>query len=239
MVGLIAQIRGAWGAAPGGVACDDGPPRLSFSEPAAWAAPGRPKTILGRYTDWVALTSRPTDSLEAIGHTARSFKHAEVVEDVIRDRLADPWDERVAHIKAHPEDTAELKDFSGFIRSSAFPSSWWLLRLAEALELDGELETNGMIGEQLAAAADELPRVALDALTMLLGPDEKSAHDNYDLRTHALAPVIAAALKASDSKLQEDARSLINLMGERGEIDLERRVEAIVGSIPEADTPTP
>lgn len=176
---------------------------------------------------------------DAIGHTAWSFMHAEVVDDVIRDRLASLWDKRVAHVKDHPEDKAELKDFYWFIRSEKFPARWWLPRLVEALELDGALATHGMIGEQLAAAADELPRAALDALTMLLATDDTSTFDNYDLRTHSLAPVIAAALRTSDSKLQADARSLMNLMGERGEIDLERRVDKILEEIPEDDTPTP
>ncbi|WP_449281965.1 hypothetical protein [Leucobacter sp.] len=176
---------------------------------------------------------------DAIGHTAWSFMHAEVVDDVIRDRLADLWDERVLHVKAHPEDKAELKDFYWFIRSEKFPASWWLPRLVEALELDGELETQGMIGEQLAAAADELPRVALDALTMLLAPAETSGLDHYDLRTHSLAPVIAAGLRTSDAQLRSDARSLMNRMGERGEIDLERRVEAILGQVPEINDQAP
>lgn len=137
--------------------------------------------------------AEPETRGDAIGHTAWSFMHAEVVDDAIRDRLAGLWDERVRHVKARPEDKAELKDFYWFIRSEKFSPSWWLPRLVEALELDGELNTNGMIGEQLAAAAGESPRLALDALTMLLAPDETSARDNYDLRTHSLAPVIAAA----------------------------------------------
>lgn len=174
----------------------------------------------------------------AIGHTAWSFMHAEDVDNAIRDRLADLWDERVRHVKTHPEDKAELKDFYWFIRSEKFPASWWLPRLVEALELDGELDTNGMIGEQLASAAGENPRVALDALRLLLAPDETLTRDNYDLRTHSLAPVIAAALRTSDPQLHADARSLMNLMGERGEIDLERRVDAILGETPEADTTT-
>lgn len=176
---------------------------------------------------------------DAIGHTAWSFMHAEVVDDVIRDRLADLWDKRVRHVTVHPEDKAELKDFYWFIRSEEFSASWWLPRLVEALELDDELETNGMIGEQLSAAADEYPRAALEALTMLLAPTEPPGRDNYDLRTHSLAPVIAAALKTSDPHLHADALSLMNNMGERGEIDLERRVEVILHSLSAGDATTP
>lgn len=176
---------------------------------------------------------------DAIGHTAWSFMHAEAVDDAIRDRLAGLWDERVTHVKVHPEDKAELKEFYWFIRSERFHSSWWLPRLKEALELDGGLKTNGMIGEQLAVAASEFPRESLDVLTMLLAPDEETYHETYDLRTDALAPVIAAALRTPDAKLQADARALMNLMGARGEIDLDKRVDAILASDPGEDVSSP
>lgn len=93
-------------------------------------------------------TRRPGIRGDAIGHTAWSFMHAEVVDDAIRDRLADLWDERVSHVRSSPQDKAELKDFYWFIRSERFTALWWLPRLVEALELDGELRTHGMIGEQ-------------------------------------------------------------------------------------------
>lgn len=172
--------------------------------------------------------ANPDTRGDAIGHIAWSFMHAEVVDDVVRDRLADLWDERVAHVRSRPEDKAELKDFYWFIRSERFPSSWWLPRLVEALELDGELETHGMIGEQLASAAEKAPEVALKALTLLLPPKEASAFDSYDLRTHALAPVIAAAFRTTDDKLHADARALMNQMGARGETDLDKRVATLV-----------
>jgi hypothetical protein len=173
-------------------------------------------------------TADPEIRGDAIGHTAWSFMHAGVVDDVIRDRLADLWDERVAHVRSNPQDKAELKDFYWFIRSERFSASWWLPRLVEALELDGELRTHGMIGEQLGSAAEELPEVALTALTLLLGQEETIARDNYDLRTHALAPVIAAALGTTDHKLHADARALMNQMGARGETDLDKRVAALL-----------
>lgn len=164
----------------------------------------------------------------AIGHTARSFMHAEVADDTIRDRLGVLWDERVVHVRSHPEDKAELKDFYWFIRSEKFPVSWWLPRLVEALALSGDLDTHGMIGEQLAAAANDSPRLALDALTMLLRPGDGMDRDDYDLRTNSLAPVIAAALRTTDESLQADARTLMNQMGARGEIDLDKRVAALL-----------
>ncbi|MHA7859930.1 hypothetical protein ACX1DX_00885 [Tessaracoccus sp. Y36] len=173
-------------------------------------------------------TADPEIRGDAIGHTAWSFMHAEFVDDVIRDRLAELWDERVAHVRASPEDKAELKDFYWFICSERFLASWWLPRLVEALELNGELQTHGMIGEHLGSAAEELPEVALAALTLLLGQEDTLARDNYDLRTHALAPVLAAALRTTDDKLHVGARALMNQMGARGEIDLDKRVAALL-----------
>ncbi|QLQ15859.1 MAG: hypothetical protein HZY73_09600 [Micropruina sp.] len=173
-------------------------------------------------------TADPEIRGDAIGHTAWSFMHAEVVDDAIRDRLAELWDERVAHVRSRPEDKAELKDFYWFIRCEKFPASWWLPRLVEALELDADLRTRGMIGEQLASAAEELPEAALRALTLLLAQEETSARDNYDLRTHALAPVIAAAMRSTDDKLHAGAGALMNQMGARGETDLDKRVAALL-----------
>lgn len=164
---------------------------------------------------------------DAIGHIAWSFMHADAVDETIRDRLADLWDERVQHVRAHQDDKGELKDFYWFIRCDKFPSSWWLPRLKEALDLDSELETHGMIGEQLAAAAAQFPREALDALALLLKPDDTPFRDNYDLRAEALAPVIAACLDSGSPQLANEARALMNLMGARGELDLEQRVQAL------------
>jgi hypothetical protein len=164
---------------------------------------------------------------DAIGHMAWRFMHADAVDDEIRDRLADLWDERVEHVRDHPEDRAELKDFYWFVRSETYPPSWWLPRLNQVLELDNEFNTQGMIGEALAIAAQEFPRQSLAALTLLLKSDDTPDRDGYDLRMHALAPVIAASLDSQDDQLVADATAFMNRMGERGEIDLERRVRAL------------
>lgn len=161
---------------------------------------------------------------DAIGHVAWSFLHAEAVDDVIRDRLGDLWDERVQHVGAHPADKAELKEFYWFVRCGKFDAEWWLPRLRRAVELDPELHTHGMIGEQLAQAAQILPGDALAALTRLLGPEDTASRDNWDLRREALAPVIAAAIGSGDPQLERAATDLMNAMGARGETDLDRRV---------------
>lgn len=176
----------------------------------------------------VFYTQAPAETRgDAIGHIAWSFMHADTVDETIRDRLADLWDERVRHVRARPEDKAELKDFFWFVRSNKFPPLWWLPRLKEALDLDNELQTHGMIGEQLGAAAAEFPGETLEALTLLLMSEDTPFRDSYDLRAEALAPVIASCLDSGDPQLAGEARALMNLMGARGEIDLEQRVQAV------------
>lgn len=161
---------------------------------------------------------------DAIGHIAWSFMHADVVDDEIRDRLGDLWDERVRHVELHPAHKAELKDFYWFVRCGKFSADWWLPRLRRAVELDPQLDTHGMIGEQLAEAASIMPADAFAALTTLLKPEDIESRDNWDLRRDALAPVLAAAMESGDYQLERDATDLMNAMGARGETDLDRRV---------------
>lgn len=167
---------------------------------------------------------------DAIGHVAWSFLQAEKVDDVFRDRLAALWDERSAHVAARPEDGAELKDIYWFVRCGKFSAEWWLPRLKQALILVPELDTRGMIGEQLAAAALGSPQDSLEVLRLLLQPAETRSRDHWDLRHHALAPVLAAALDDGNDQLRRDAIDLMNVMGERGETDLDQRVAALRAS---------
>ncbi|GAB3304714.1 hypothetical protein EK0264_04085 [Epidermidibacterium keratini] len=164
---------------------------------------------------------------DAIGHVAWSFLRADKVDDVFRDRLAELWDERAAHVAGHPEDSAELMDFYWFVTCGKFGADWWLTRLKQAISLDPELETHGMIGEQLAEAAPAHPQDALEVLRLLLKPAETHHRDHWDLTHHALAPVLAAAMDAGDDQLTQDAIALMNEMGERGEVDLDQRVAAL------------
>jgi hypothetical protein len=167
---------------------------------------------------------------DAIGHVAWSFLRADRVDDVFRDRLAELWDERAAHVSEHPEDSPELKDFYWFVTCGKFEADWWLPRLKQAISIDPELETRGMIGESLALAAPTHPQDALDVIRLLMKPTETHNKDHWDLTHHALAPVLAAAMDAGDDQLTHEALELMNEMGERGETDLDRRVEALRAS---------
>ena len=97
-------------------------------------------------------------------------------------RFAQLWDERVAHVREHPGDKAELNGFYWFVMSQKFPVEWWLPRLKEAAELGADLSTERyMIGKQIASAADVDPRGAFDALKLVLKGRDEVGIVSYDL----------------------------------------------------------
>jgi len=174
---------------------------------------------------------------EAIGHVAWSFMHADTVDDEIRDRFAELWDQRVAHVRACPEDHDELNGFHWFVKSGKFAAEWWLPRLREAAELDPNLSTERyMIGNELAMAADVDPRNALDALKLLLEGKDEAGMVAYDLTRNAVPMVIARAIAWGDHELEQDAVALMNELGERGNLSLEADVKKVLeGAIDQSD----
>jgi hypothetical protein len=163
----------------------------------------------------------------AVGHIAWSFMHAAEVDHEIRARFEQLWDARVAHVREHLEDLAELDDFYWLVRSEKFEPAWWIPRLKEAAQLNPALSTHGMIGEQLAAAAPGAPRDILDILKLLLS-EQKDGMRDYDLKEHAVARAIAAALESNDVELRKDGERFMNHLGAKhGMIKLEARVKAI------------
>lgn len=179
--------------------------------------------------------SSPETRGDVIGYIAWAFMHADKVDSALIPRLGVLWDLRVAHVKEHPEDKAELDDFYWFVRSGKYPPDWWLPRLIEAAELHGNLNTQGMVGEILAEAAKDYPRDTLTALRLLLTDEPDIDGMRYDLTEHAAPSVIAAALKSSDTSVAKDARDYMNKLGAGGYIDLEDRVNTIINDA-QADT---
>ena len=161
----------------------------------------------------------------AIGHIAWSFLQSDKVDADIRARLEELWDARVAHIQEDAEDSEELKDFYWFVRSGKFAPEWWLPRLKQAAELNSALNTHGMIGEQLAAAAPLAPRDALDALRLLMNREDEFGTNNYDLSENAAPAVIAAAMQSDDKTLVKEAVAFMNELGALGHVNLEDRVK--------------
>lgn len=166
----------------------------------------------------------PADRGAVLGQVGFGFMHAEKIDDEFRDRFGRLWDARMDHVREHPEDREELKDFYWLVRSEKFPVSWWLPRLIEAKRLDATLTTHGMVGEQLASAAQVMPAEALEALELLMDHDDDEGASDYDFIEHSLGPVIAAALRTNEPGLRTKARKFMNKLGRRGIIDIEQRV---------------
>lgn len=165
---------------------------------------------------------------DAIGNIAWAFMQAETVDADVARKLGELWDLRVAYVRDHPENIAELNDFYWFIRSNKYESEWWLPRLIEAAQLHNELNTHGMIGEILASAAKDYPHEALEAITLLLNDKPDVDMLKYDLREHAAPEIIATCLISGDSDLINKAKKFMNDLGSWGYIDLEDRVKALI-----------
>lgn len=174
---------------------------------------------------------------EAIGHIAWSFFRAEKVDDAIRDRFARLWDERVAHVQTHPEDSGELTGFYWFAKGGKFTIEWWLPRMREALELEPGIATERyMIGKELAEASAVDPKNALAVLRLLLGGREEGGMVSYDLTRNAAAVVIAHAISSGDDDLKREADAYMNELGAKGNLGLEAEVKAVLdGTITQND----
>lgn len=172
----------------------------------------------------------------ALGHIGWTFMHASAVEEPFRDRLADLWDRRMAHVREPASDAAELSGFHWFVRSRKFAVNWWLPRLREALELFPTLSAEKfLIGKELAAAADEDPAGALEVPKLLMGTDP-GGRVSYDLHRNAVALVIGRAIATGDANLKAKAIRYMNELGEGGRITLQAEVNGVLaGTITQAD----
>jgi hypothetical protein len=172
----------------------------------------------------------PENRGKAIGHIAWAFMKAEKVDEDIARRFGELWDIRVAHVKEHPEDKAEIEDFYWFVKSGKYPPDWWLPRLIEAAKVHGDLSTHGMIGEILASVSADYPRETLDALMLLLNEKPDVEMLKYDLREHAAPIIIANGLMSDDQMLKKDAEQFMHKLGSWGYINLEELVRGIIAS---------
>ena len=174
---------------------------------------------------------------EAIGHIAWSFMHAASVDEAIRDRFASLWDFRVEHVLSHPDDREELNGFYWFVKSKKFDVDWWLPRLKRAAELDPQLAgERGMIGKEIASAADNDPRTAFDVLKLLLDGRDEAGMAVYDLTTNAVPMILARAITSDDDELMGEAKAYMNRLGEKGNLHLEAEVLNVInGNITQSD----
>lgn len=166
---------------------------------------------------------------DALGKIAWSFFHATTVEDAIRDRFASLWDDRISHVREHPQDSKELEGIYWLAKSSSYSSEWWLPRLRDALELEPTIATERyMIGKELAHASTTDPATALAVLKLLLGGRGEGGRVAFDLTRHAIPVVIANAMLSSDQGLKEQAEAYMNELGAQGNHALEEQVRAVL-----------
>ncbi|WP_156752275.1 hypothetical protein [Mycobacterium sp. ACS1612] len=162
---------------------------------------------------------------DAIGHVGWAFTHAQAVDDPIRNRLAELWDSRVAHVQDKPDDREELAEFCWFVKCHKFAVEWWLPRLKQAIELCPDVRSEShMIGKEIAFAADLDPHAALEVLKMLLEGQDESGLVTFELMQDAVPTVIARAIASGDESLKQDAMDYMNELGEKGHFSLEAEV---------------
>lgn len=164
----------------------------------------------------------------SLGSVAWAFFRAEEVDDAIRDRFGALWDERIQHVKDHPEDHQELKGFYWCAKGDKFRVEWWLPRLHEALKIDPSIAGERlMIGKQLAQASSIDPTTALPVLKLLLDGRADGGAASFDLTRHAVPVVIANAMSTGDVDLTAAAEEYMNELGAKGYLQLEAEVKAI------------
>ncbi|WP_144661295.1 hypothetical protein [Paenarthrobacter nicotinovorans] len=166
----------------------------------------------------------------ALGRIAGSLKDASNVDQDVLNHLGGLWDERVAHVRAFPEDRAELLEFYWFVHCQKFPEEWWLPRLKVAVELsNGTFSTHGLIGKTLSLAARNQPREAFEVLKLLLAQRSGDADLlQYDLHERAVPFVLAFALDSGSKDLVDDAAQVMNQLGAEGFLQLEAQVKKVM-----------
>jgi hypothetical protein len=165
---------------------------------------------------------------EVIGHLAWQMMKSEYVHPDVLQRVAELWDWRIAHVKNHPEDAAELSNIYWLARSNKYDVSWWLPRLEYASSVVPGFETHGMISESLADAAKIDPSTALRVCENVLRDIQSSRSlQEYRLIEHAVPQVLASALDDNDPELNRRAVDLMNKLGDAGNISLKDRVESL------------
>lgn len=180
--------------------------------------------LVAKFFTSASVTARA----DVLGHLAWGFMRADALEPDVIQCAQLLWESRLAHVREHPEDNAELAEFFWYARSEKFPASWWLPQLRETLDLLPTLSTQGMIGAHLAAAAREFPALTFEVVEQLT---RQSVSDDgmvgYDLMEHAVPQTIASALDAGDDELAKRATDLMNELGRKNDIDLDERVRKL------------
>jgi hypothetical protein len=165
-----------------------------------------------------------------------SFKNNDSVPKSVLDYAAKLWDKRMDHVRQFPEDCAELDGFDSFVLCGKYPSSWWLPKFVEVVDLYPPIveSTKYQCESEIVAAAEDNPAEALELIMkMLLNDDVKlRPMTEYSLMRRLAPSVIASAMLNGDEGLRSKANKVMNDLGSRisSAIDLEDQVDDIITS---------
>ncbi len=130
-------------------------------------------------------------------------------------RVHSLWEWRWKVTSKSPDDHQdELASFGWLFGSGKLDPEWSLSQLALVLKAVGKAEPNFLVGEMLEKLVVSYPLRAVTCLSMMIEGDRDgwlvlAIRDN--VRT-----IISAALACADAAAQEEAKHLVNRLGERG-----------------------
>jgi hypothetical protein len=158
-----------------------------------------------------------------LGHLGWLLLHEKAPEEFLA-RARAIWDWRADVVEGSGAVSRELSGFYWWVRCGQFSPTWWMPRLVVASQVPG-FDGRGMVGEQIAEAAQADPRGAFGALAALLESGE-GGFERYDLIANAPA-VLAAALDIDDVDLTARAEALLNALGRAGHLTMLQRVNEL------------
>ncbi|TCN27664.1 hypothetical protein EV644_1542 [Kribbella orskensis] len=175
--------------------------------------------LLLAYYARVDVAARST----VLGHLGWMLLHEKAPEEFLA-RARAIWDWRANAVEGSEDQSRELSGFYWWVRCGQFSPTWWMPRLVVASQVPG-FDGRGMIGEQIAEAAQADPRAAFGVLAALLKSGEGD-FERYDLIENAPA-VFAAALDVDDVDLTARAEALLNDLGRAGHLTMLQRVNEL------------
>ena len=175
-------------------------------------------TALFRYGDGESLG-------DALGHLGWELRHAQgEIAMTVLERFQALWDWRAEQVAAGRADRGELSGFYWWVSSGRFAPDWWLPRLAFVLE-DPQFDGHATLGEALAHAAENHPRLVLQVFTALHARSVLSGL-SFDLVEH-MPLILKAALLCDEEDVRRSARDLMQELGNENYTDLMERIRAI------------
>ena len=126
-----------------------------------------PSAVRPRILDWIGRTAANDDLPSEWFDRAREF-----------------YEWRESRVEEDGLDQTELRKLGWFVAAGAFPSQWWMPRLADALRAATNYSSDSFVPlddmmEQVAAASSEETAMALDVLATVIEQNDRNWHEPY------------------------------------------------------------